>query len=105
MTTYTERTADEAFAAVFPALAKWGDADDWTRDGGDLVRAGEDADGVPSWRLSYSVCGWHVTRAIGWYEQQGDADADEDVPRLMRAMDAADEALSEALWPGDREAE
>lgn len=55
---------------------------------------GEDVDGIPSWRIErLSSSSYFVKFFHGWYQQSGDADSEEEVITLMRAMEKASEAL------------
>lgn len=88
------------------------DPDDWERDDfTNHVYEGELADGEPTWRIVREYGFWSVTREVGWYTQIGEADDDDDLFDLMRAMDAADRALEQsfddaraARWKAEREA-
>ena len=57
---------------------------------------GETADDRPGWRVLYG--GDVLERDNGWYEQRGDAATLEDLVRLARAMDAADDAMQAVMW-------
>ena len=70
----------------------------WTTDDPDVYRLrGESADGVPDWWVYRQPVGWSLSREIGWYVQQGDAEDLHGLVRLASAMDAASRALDDAL--------
>jgi len=68
---------------------------EWVTFNGEyLVYYGEHADDDPTLRVYPS---FHVEWELGWYEQAGDAESVEGVVSLIRAMNAASEALNAVL--------
>jgi len=73
---------------------------EWTGDDfHEHIYHGEHCDGDPSWRVwRYGPeDGWLIECERGWHEQQGEADSDEEVIQVMRAMVAAGAALQASL--------
>ena len=90
---------NEKLSAIIPRLtAEFNDG--WEFDDGDLFCLGECCDGIPAWRISPGYGGYRIYSEMGWYEQQGDALDEDDVFRVMHAMEAAEKALNDALSQG-----
>lgn len=72
--------------------------DEWTiDDDGVVVHEGECGDGDPSWRIEPNHDVFAVHFEMGWYLQDGEAEDEASVIRLMNAMVAADKALDASL--------
>lgn len=86
-------------------LAEFVDPADWSRETEDdgyehLSYCGDAADNDPTWDITHYGSSYAVEFQIGWYEQIGEADSDDELVTLVRAMAAAYEALSCVLNGG-----